>query len=366
MSLYTVLPVHYGALGLTPFQVGLILSVNRWIRLFTNTAAERLLSRYSKTALFSASLGIAVILALTYSIPPPFILFLAARTIWGFCWSILRHAGTMKVIESVEEGNVGKYLGFFDSLVRVGFLLGTSLSGLLFDAVGFGGMCLLMAAFTASGLPFALMSFGRKDREEGGGAAKEERPRGRGLELQGFIVGVVGSGMIMSTLGKALSSSAQGGVLSIGTAVIGVATVNGILLATRHVLGIAGSPLLGAFMDKIGIRRSVLIWMLGAGAALSGGIFIRSPFALVLLVICFFLCETALHIALSAQAGRNGPRKYARYVSAADLGSASGPLIGWSIIQLSVGSGAIFLVGTMLYLAGTALFAATGRRTGKA
>ena len=32
-TLYSVLPVYYGDLGLSPMQVGLLLSANRWVRL---------------------------------------------------------------------------------------------------------------------------------------------------------------------------------------------------------------------------------------------------------------------------------------------------------------------------------------------
>ena len=39
--LYSVLPTHYAEIGLMPYQVGLILSVNRWVRLITNTLAEK-------------------------------------------------------------------------------------------------------------------------------------------------------------------------------------------------------------------------------------------------------------------------------------------------------------------------------------
>ena len=364
MAMYTVLPVYYGQLGLSPIQVGLLLSVNRWIRLFTNTAAERLLSRYNKGLLFSAALATGALLALTYGAAPPFFLFLAARTIWGFCWSILRHAGTMQAIASADNESVGKYLGFFNSLVRIGFLLGTSLSGLLFDVAGFQGMFLLMAAFTSAGMPFALMSFNLKGRADHDDSHKEERPRGPRLELQGFIVGVVGSGMVMSTLGSVLATTADDNGIRIGTMLIGIATVNGILLATRHALGIAGSPLIGALIDKFGIERSLLFCMFGAGISLAGGVIVSSPFALVLFVIGFFLCETTLNIALSAKAGKGGPRRYARFVSASDLGSASGPLIGWGIIQLSIGSKVIFLTGTVLYLLGAIGYIVSRRRAG--
>jgi len=42
--LYSVLPTHYAEIGLMPYQVGIILSVNRWVRLITNTLAENCVS----------------------------------------------------------------------------------------------------------------------------------------------------------------------------------------------------------------------------------------------------------------------------------------------------------------------------------
>jgi len=39
--LYTVLPVSAARLGVTPLMVGILFSVNRWIRLFTNPLAAR-------------------------------------------------------------------------------------------------------------------------------------------------------------------------------------------------------------------------------------------------------------------------------------------------------------------------------------
>ena len=43
--LYSVLPSAYGELGLVPIQVGLVLSMNRWVRLLTNHLAARLCER---------------------------------------------------------------------------------------------------------------------------------------------------------------------------------------------------------------------------------------------------------------------------------------------------------------------------------
>ena len=40
-TLYTVLPSHFGNIGLVPLQVGILLSVHRWVRLISNRLAER-------------------------------------------------------------------------------------------------------------------------------------------------------------------------------------------------------------------------------------------------------------------------------------------------------------------------------------
>jgi len=44
--LYAILPSYYSQLGFAPIQVGILLSVNRWIRLSTNYLAEFCFRRY--------------------------------------------------------------------------------------------------------------------------------------------------------------------------------------------------------------------------------------------------------------------------------------------------------------------------------
>ena len=65
-TLYSVLPTCYTELGLMPYQVGLILSVNRWIRLLTNHLAERLCRRYSLTLLLMLSLTLGAATTVVY------------------------------------------------------------------------------------------------------------------------------------------------------------------------------------------------------------------------------------------------------------------------------------------------------------
>ncbi|MEC9239801.1 MAG: MFS transporter, partial [Pseudomonadota bacterium] len=55
-ALYAVLPVYFEELGLAPIEVGLILSVNRWIRLITNDFAHRMSGRFRSDLLFTCAL----------------------------------------------------------------------------------------------------------------------------------------------------------------------------------------------------------------------------------------------------------------------------------------------------------------------
>ena len=60
-ALYSVLPVIHSDLGLSALQVGLLLSVNRWIRLLTNEFAHRLAARHAPAYLLPAALLLGAI-----------------------------------------------------------------------------------------------------------------------------------------------------------------------------------------------------------------------------------------------------------------------------------------------------------------
>ena len=55
-GIYVVLPVVFGARGLSPVQVGVILSANRWARLVTNGPAAHALGLHPVRQVFGAAL----------------------------------------------------------------------------------------------------------------------------------------------------------------------------------------------------------------------------------------------------------------------------------------------------------------------
>ena len=64
--LYAVLPVYYADLGLTPIQVGILLSANRWIRLLTNELAHRLGRGPAQRAIFLGAFALGALTTAAY------------------------------------------------------------------------------------------------------------------------------------------------------------------------------------------------------------------------------------------------------------------------------------------------------------
>ncbi|MBN1687185.1 MAG: MFS transporter [Spirochaetales bacterium] len=355
MTMYVVIPVHFESLGLTPLQVGVLLSANRWVRMVTNHLAERVSGRVAPLLLLVLSLIGGAATTAVYGLAPPFIFFLLVRLVWGMCWSFLRQIGVMNAVTSAAAGRVGRILGVYDGVVRIGFVAGTFAGGVFFDALGYHSVFLLLAGISLAGvIPAVAGMRGRKRFEVSGGnglAFVTNRKADWLTYLRGFLISTVGSGIIMSTLGHVLNERLPGG-LPIGGVIIGIATINGVLLALRHSLQVIGSPLLGVFIDRVGILRSQLLLFATATAALTVA-FLKVPVGLVvIMIVVFFLSETALALGLMVQAGMRGSKRYARLATAMDLGSAAGPIAGWTAVGLLLSSSWTFLIGAVCYLLG--------------
>ncbi len=351
MALYTILPLNFHEFGLLPFQVGILLSANRWIRLLTNHLAERLTSRYNLALLFSGALISGSGAALIYGTVPPFILFLAVRFLWGFCWSLIRQIGVMTSINSAEENAVGRAVGYYNGIARMGSITGTLLGGILFDMTGFSAVFYIFAAVSLTAVPLGLGGLRfipdaadrRLDVVEGGNGGSIVP-----LLLQGFVAGAIGRGMIMSTMGFILKQQA-GETITFGQIVIGIATINGIMLASRHVINSIASPFLGSVMDRLGHERGVMIFFTIGAVNLVLAAVLPGLLPLLVLMITFFIIDTTLNIGLATESGKRGPKAYASFASATDLGGAIGPVIGWTLYGFISITAIPFSIGAGLY-----------------
>jgi len=361
--LYSVLPTYYAELGLLPYQVGLVLSLNRGIRLVTNHLAERLCRRYSLSLLFGLNLAGGACLTAIYALVPAFSILLLARMAWGLCWSFIRQISLMTVVDSATEGNVGRLMGFYSGISRMGSIAGNFVGALGHDLFGYTTILIAFAVISALAIPLGPLSR-RNLRHVERTETETEGSRKAGWELlfAGFVVGCVGYGLVMSTLGLMLRDSV-GDSLSLGGVTIGVATLTGGLMASRWIADLV-APLMGGLTDRIGRRGGGALFLICGALVLMIAVHDSSLMSQVLAILLFFLFATGATIALTAEAGVRGSRAVASYVTAADFGSFAGPLIGWLMPQFALPTWLIFAVGAGLYgVAGLVVFTRFERET---
>jgi hypothetical protein len=342
-ALYSVLPVYYDSLGLTAIQVGILLSANRWIRLLSNNLAHRLSDSVSpgrRRWLFVVAFGVGAATTLAYGLTTTFSLLLVARLAWGVSWSFIRHLGVQTIMSGGAEQVPGRTMGLYNGISRAGSVAGLLGGALLVDLLGFQPGLICLAAVSLASLPLAMAGH-RADRPLAD-AGDESLPVS--LKIGGFAVGIVGPGFVMSTLGAALGAyQDRPGLLT-------AATLTGLLLGSRYAMDAFAAAWLGGLTDRFGIERGARAYFGLGGVALVLAALGPPLVSFMGLVVIFFVCGTGLQAGLAGTASRIGPGAFARYVTLSDLGSATGPLVGWLVVGwldnplFSVGlGGAVFL-----------------------
>tara|TARA_B100001250_G_C19815928_1_gene798389 strand:+ start:2606 stop:3757 length:1152 start_codon:yes stop_codon:yes gene_type:complete len=347
-ALYAILPTYYLELGLLPWHVGLLLSVNRFIRVFINHWVARICKKLPVRPLFVIALFVGAILTLIYALTDVFALLLIARLTWGFCWAIIRQIGLMTVSENSTERFAGRSMGFYSGLSRLGSVTGNFFGGLGHDILGYTGILTLFSGLSLLALPLGSFSFS----DDGNSEVRDDDKRkmvnaGKSVVFGGFAIGFVGQGALMSTLGLFLTKEIGTGI-TLGSFFIGVATLTGGLMATRWLADLL-APLLGALSDFWGRSFGTFLFLMVGSCALGiagieGNLSIR-----VFCIILFFVCATGASVALVAEAGLRGATAVASYVTAVDLGACAGPLAGWMMPQFGFPVGWIFYGGSIAY-----------------
>jgi hypothetical protein len=155
----------------------------------------------------------------------------------------------------------------------------------------------------------------------------------------------------MATLGASLAGYVT------DDAVLGAITLTGALLAARYLMDSVLAPVLGWSFDRLGFVRATLSNLLVGGMALLLASTGPGLVLFVAAILTFFATGTALQAGVAGTASKLGSGAYARYVTASDLGAATGPLLGWVVValfndpfySLAIG-GACFLLGTAALL----------------
>jgi MFS family permease len=386
--LYAVLPSQAEVIGVPMALVGILLSVNRFIRLLSNSWAGRVCDRLGYARPFTVALLLGAATTAVCGMAYGFWLLFLARVLWGVSWSFLRVGGLGTVLEHASDRDRGLLMGFFLGISRLGSLVAVALGGLLTDAIGYRPTMLLFAALSAMAAAISAPTGGRaapSPKEDHLHKRPERyshvgppptsprsdlmdigiRHRLRALYACGFAHGFVMSGVVTATLGLLLKTL-YGSSMTVGGLSIGIATITGLLLSSRWFIDLGLGPYLGHVSDRLGRHRVILAAFLTGALALMVFSSVSALGPLSLATIAIFASGTALSAALDASLGdltRPGQqaRMIGHYTTFQDLGSACGPLLGYAF-GVWLGLGVMYGLGVCCFVAAAGLYEWTFRK----
>lgn len=377
-TLYAVLPNQAEVVGVSLGAVGVLLGVNRLVRIPANPLAGILNDRLGRRKLFLLGLVLGILSTLAYGLVRGFWPILAARMLWGTAWSLINVGGYTMILDRSSRADRGRMTGFYQMFYLLGLTLSPLVGGALTDALGFQPAVIACAGLSAVGLAVAAVALPETGPEGSAGRPRIAGPRltlrhllalrraDRRLLLAAglyFAIFFVSSGVLMSTIGLYLGQRWAGGV-TVGGVTMGVASMAGGMLALRAVLGIAAGPAAGSLSDRLRSRWPVaglglFLGLLGFGLLSAGG-GVQSVVGGVALVA---LSSGALIATLAAivgdlAAGSQQGTIMGVLATAGDTGSAAGPLLAYSlavavdlrwVYMLCAGLLAIGLVAALLW-----------------
>lgn len=379
--LYVVLPIYWREAGLLSlWEVGLLLSVNRLVRLPLNPFIGWLYTKISLRTGLVIAVCFAALTTAGYGWVQGLWLWVLLRCLWGFSWSLLRLGGFFTVISYADEQHRGYLMGLYNGLYRLGSLFGMILGGLLASLFGLTwvaslfGFCSLLGLFLVFwSVDAELVSKGNSKAHDQSGKTEEREP------INWFkpdIVKVIGSGFLLTLLINGIFASTLSYLLhyhfteqvSLFGLVIGVATLSGFLQGARW----GWEPFLAAFIGRISDGpRGRLPYFLGALALSAIGYaslpWSMSIYPLLLFLLLTMLSATALTTlmdALTADVAKttNTIALMTVYTVALDLGAAIGPLIAYLLFLVKHGLVYTYLLSAGLFLLIALLWLPSSRR----
>lgn len=384
--MYVVLPTAAADFGITrtfglsaSFWVGLALSINRFVRLISNSIAARTYERFGLKVPFVMAVVLGAATTLGYAISPGIAVLLLARLLWGVSYSFMRLASQIVAFRFGSDSARGRYLGFFNAGQRLGSLVavtaGAGLVALSSPQPVFAGL----AAVGAVGVLIALKapSIGVPSLHQHQAASPRQitptvltrvssalypAPAALGgnvrnvvasLSLMRFSVAFASNGLAIATVAPYLLELLADDRRAFGLPIAAVA-LGGLLVGVRWFSDLALSVPLGHFSDRIGRTRSITAGVLVMIAVLMVVGLLDSPELFVLLIPWLFLTAVLATTAMDAAAGEIVSDEarasvMAKYANWQDLGGAIGPLAGLVIADaLGFQSGYLIAAGLLM------------------
>lgn len=314
--LYAVLPAYAEDFGLTLPWVGVMLSANRFVRVFAYGVIARLTQAVGVRTMCIVAAVTATVSTALYGLGHGPAAILVARVLWGLTYAVLIVATLTYAMEF--RARAGTRVGVNQAIQRLGPILALFGGAWLVGVVGPQAAFVVLAVPTALSLLIALTlprSRATDTRQTKPASLARPKPVDILFFLQGY--GVDGVFAVTITLIFAREASLPDAVLG-GSA----------LLAMRHFGEAVAAPLFGWIADRFGARK---VFVAAAGLTMAGFVCVALGITVTgaLIMLLFRGALASLGPAVIAQSLSDeddavGP--LARMQAWRDLGAACGPL----------------------------------------
>ncbi|EEL51162.1 major facilitator superfamily (MFS) transporter [Bacillus cereus Rock3-44] len=362
--LYIVLPIYWKEAGLDSiWQVGILLSINRIIRLPFNPFVGWLYQRISlKTGLILAII-LGSITTLGYGIAQSFVFWLVLRGLWGIAWSFFRIGGLTTIVYFANDNNRGKLMGLYNGLFRLGSLFGMLLGGIFVPIVGLKFISIFFGCLSLIGILLVIKSLKTRLTKQN---SKEHKVEGSisicsSLKYKilvvtsGFFITLIFQGIFTSTL-SAIIAHYYGQNITLFGIVISVTFLSGVIQAIRWMW----EPYLGSkFGDwsdgqkgRLPLYISSLAFVGVPFGIISNHVSLIIWFTVILLVMLGATALTTLTDALASDIAKvsNAVSFLTVYSIVQDIGAAVGPVISYALLMLDDGFIYLYWGGSSIFI----------------
>ncbi len=359
-ALYTVLPTHTLEAGISLGSVGIILSINRIVRLVFNSIAGVGYDRSPRRRLFLFSLFIGALSTVLYAIKAGFWPLLCGRILWGLAWSGIWVGGNTIILDITTCENRGRWMGFLQIWFYLGGVLGAVISGVGADWLGYNSMIWIAATLGGVGWLVSLILLPETRLQGSTEKQFDQEPEAGPNYLTNPVV-------LVAAFLQGINRFANAGVLAATIALlvkdyiattwvfVGVATLTGLFSGFRLILSMAASPMIGIISDRAGNRWMSILVMLFFSAVSMFFIGKELPLFIIIGILLASIASGSLQTLTSAAVGdavvpaHRGKAVSLLYTSG-DLGSALGPVAAYAVLPW-IGLSGVFMFCAILFIA---------------
>jgi Major Facilitator Superfamily len=330
--LYIVLPIYWKEAGLDSiWQVGILLAINRFIRLPFNPFVGWLYQKISLRTGFIIAVILGSVTTVGYGLAKGFLAWVILRGLWGIAWSFFRIGGLSTVVYYSGDSTRGKSMELYNGLYRIGSLFGMLLGGILVPIVGLQFVSILFGCISLIGLLLVFYSLQVKSNQQ-----TEDVPTVKSslhvhrfftyktiIISSGFLITMLIQGVLTSTISSIIEYFHGENITLFGIMVSVTTFFSGLLQAIRWLWEPYLGSRFGHWSDGSSGRLPLYIFSL-MGASVTFGMISRD----VPLLVWTFLTI---------------------YSIAQDVGAALGPFISYLLIPLHNGFAYLYWGGSAIF-----------------